>query len=122
LLGRKENEDELDKLIAKWTLNFAPEEVMAKMQGVGVSAGVVQNMKDIHEDPQLEHRHYLWQLEHPEIGSHFYDGTPFKLSKTPCELKMPAPCLGQHNEYVYTKILGMSDEEFVGLLSQGVFD
>ncbi|PIP49162.1 MAG: succinyl-CoA--benzylsuccinate CoA-transferase [Chloroflexi bacterium CG23_combo_of_CG06-09_8_20_14_all_45_10] len=122
LLGRKENEDELDKLIAKWTLDFTSEEVMTKMQGVGVSAGVVQNMKDIHEDAQLEHRHYLWQLEHAEIGKHFYDGPPFKLSKTPCELIMPAPCLGEHNEYVYGKILGIPDKEFVELLSEGVFD
>jgi crotonobetainyl-CoA:carnitine CoA-transferase CaiB-like acyl-CoA transferase len=53
---------------------------------------------------------------------HHYDATPFTLSKTPCDLNMPGPCLGQHNEYVYTKILGMSDEEFVELLGEGVFE
>jgi crotonobetainyl-CoA:carnitine CoA-transferase CaiB-like acyl-CoA transferase len=35
---------------------------------------------------------------------------------------MPAPCLGQHNEYVYREILGLSDEEFIRLLNEGVFD
>ena len=95
---------------------------MTTIQGDGVNAGVVQTNRDIHEDPLLKHRHYLWQLEHLEFGKHFYDRPPFKLSKTPCELNMPAPCLDQHSEYVYSKILGMPDEEFVELLSQGVFD
>jgi crotonobetainyl-CoA:carnitine CoA-transferase CaiB-like acyl-CoA transferase len=46
---------------------------------------------------------------------------PAKLSKTPYEIKR-APMLGEHNEYVFTQILGMSDEEFVQLMSDGVFE
>jgi len=34
----------------------------------------------------------------------------------------PAPCLGQHNEYVYKNIVGLSDDEFIQLLNDGVFD
>jgi crotonobetainyl-CoA:carnitine CoA-transferase CaiB-like acyl-CoA transferase len=37
-------------------------------------------------------------------------------------LRMPAPCLGEHTEYVCTRILGMSDEEFVDLFTEGVFE
>ena len=28
--------------------------------------------------------------------------------------------LGEHNDYVYTEILGLSDEEFVTLITEGV--
>ena len=28
--------------------------------------------------------------------------------------------IGEHNDYVFTKILGLSDEEFVGLVAEGV--
>jgi benzylsuccinate CoA-transferase BbsF subunit len=122
LLARKENEDELDRLVENWTINFSPEEVMNKMQAAGVAAGVVQSGKDLIEDPQLKHRHHFWYLNHPEMGSCAYDGPPFKLSETPAELRMPAPCLGEHTEYVCTQILGMSDEEFIGLLAEGVFE
>jgi crotonobetainyl-CoA:carnitine CoA-transferase CaiB-like acyl-CoA transferase len=55
------------------------------------------------------------------MGPCTYDGPTFKLSKTPAHLDMPGPCLGQHNHYVYTQILGMSDEEFVQLLEEGAF-
>jgi benzylsuccinate CoA-transferase BbsF subunit len=122
LLGRKENEEELDKLIERWTISYSAEEVMTWLQGAGVPAGVVENAEDLLNDPQLNHRHHFWILDHPEIGKHVHDGPSFRLSKTPGELRMSGPCLGQHNEYVYTKILGMSDEEFVELLSDGVFE
>jgi benzylsuccinate CoA-transferase BbsF subunit len=122
LLARKENEEELDRLLEDWTVNFPPEEVMNKMQTAGVAAGVVQSGKDLIEDPQLKHRHHFWYLNHPEMGLCAYDGPPFKLSETPAELRLPAPCLGAHTEYVCTQILGMSDQEFIGLLTEGVFE
>ncbi len=86
--ARKENEDELDRLIEDWTKDYAPEEVMWAMQSAGVSAGVVQNPKDILEDSQLKHRgHFQW-LEHPIIGLLPYNSQAFKLSKSPEKLTM----------------------------------
>jgi benzylsuccinate CoA-transferase BbsF subunit len=121
LLDRKKNENELDYLVSKWTIDLEAEEVMVRLQSAGVAAGVVHDGKDVAEDPQLKHRHYRWELNHSEIGKHLYHGSGFKLSKTPAELNMPAPCLGEHNEYVYTKILGIPDEEFAELLTSGAF-
>ena len=95
---------------------------MEKLQGAGVPAGVVENVADIQNDPQLAHRHYFYQLEHPEIGMHCYQGVGFSLSGTPSEVTMPGPTLGQHTEYVCREILGMGDKEFVDLFSQGVFE
>lgn len=121
IIGRKKNEDELNKLVEEWTSNFAPEQVMAIMQAAGVSAGVVQKPENVQIDVQFKHRHHLWSFEHRELGKHYCDGPCFVLSSTPSEPRMAAPCLGEHNEYVYTKILGMSDDEFVELLAEGVF-
>jgi benzylsuccinate CoA-transferase BbsF subunit len=121
LLERKKNEVELDRLIGEWTRHQPAEELMTGLQAVGVAAGIVQTTEDIMNDPQLKHRHHFWELEHPEIGRHNYESPGFKLSKTPCNLDMPGPLLGQHTEYVCTQILGMSDAEFVELLEQGVF-
>jgi crotonobetainyl-CoA:carnitine CoA-transferase CaiB-like acyl-CoA transferase len=122
LTGRKANEDELDRLVADWTVNFTAEDVMVKMQAAGIGAGVVQTVDDLYRDPQLEHRHHFWPLKHPEIGVQKYRAPGFRLSLTPTELRRPAPCLGEHNEYIYKKILGISDEKFVKLSESGVFD
>ena len=122
LLNRKENEYKLDELVGEWTSQFTAEQVMAMMQESGVAAGVVETSPDLYEDPQLKHRQHYLELEHPVLGRHKYDTPPFKLSRTPAELHMPAPCIGQHNEYFYTKILGMSDQEFIELDTEGVFE
>lgn len=120
MLGRLENADELDRLVESWTINHSPEEVMTLMQASTVPAGVVENAADIHNDPQLEHRRHFKPLEHPELGIHPYEMPAYRLSQTPIEIRMPAPCLGEHTEYVCKEILRMSDEEFLQLLEEGI--
>ena len=121
LLSRKKNEDELDRLIGEWTSRYTAEEVMEMLQAEGIAAGAVKNSKDIHEDPQLEHRRHFVELEHSEIGRHRYEDDGYRLSGTPAQFQRAAPCLGEHNYFVYTQLLGMSDDEFTELLAEGVF-
>ena len=94
---------------------------MEMLQGAGIAAGVVKNAKDLHEDPQLKARNHFWTLEHRAIGSYDHLGEAAILSKTPAEKRMPAPCLGEHTEYVCHQFLNMSDGEFVDFLNAGAF-
>lgn len=122
LQGRKENEEELNRLVEEWTINYSPEEVMNKMQSAGVPAGVVETGRDQLEiDPQLKHRHAFWELDHPEIGRYRAPAPPFLLMKTGCELRR-APLLGEDNQYVLKEILGMSDDEISELLRKGAIE
>lgn len=123
LLARKENEEELDKLVNEWTSNRSAEEVMEVMQSAGVAAGVVETGEDLMEhDPQFRHRNTFIELEYPGIGKYrTHVGAHFLLSKYPYELKV-APLLGEHNEYVLKEILGMPDDEFEKLVEEGVIN
>ena len=121
-MGRKENEDELEALVEEWTANYTPSEVMNKMQAAHVAAGVVASGEDLVADPQLNYRGTHIIQEHPEIGPHIYHPPPYRFSKTPHELTMPAPCLGQHNEYVLKEILKLSDDEVADLLIAGALE
>jgi len=121
LEGRKSNEDELEKLVEQWTVNYSPEQVMTILQQAGVPAGVVSSNRETIEDPQLASRNYFRLVEHREMGKSFQQAWPVELSESPCVIK-PAPCLGEHNEYVYTAMLGISDKEFVEYLNAGVFE
>jgi benzylsuccinate CoA-transferase BbsF subunit len=122
LLHRKENEKEVDAFVERWTINLTPEEVMAQLQDAGVPAGVVKNAADIYSDPQLRHRNLFWPMDHSEMGTFTHLGASFELSKTRAQAYMPSPCLGEHNEYILTKILGKTDEEFLELLQEGVLE
>ena len=122
LLARKENEDELDRLVEAWTIDYSAEEVMSVMQATEVGAGVVQTGEDLLEhDPQLKHRHFFWKLDHPEVEEYRAPRPSFILSKSPYELRR-APLMGEHNEYVLKELLGMSDEQIAELVIEGVMD
>jgi len=122
LLERKRNEDELDKLVQSWTMEHTAEDVMSLMQQAGVSSGIVATAEDLHRDPQFQHQGHFKLLKHTEIGAVPFDNPPFRFSKTSCEVRMSAPCLGEHNEYICRQILGMSDEEFVELIQSGALE
>jgi crotonobetainyl-CoA:carnitine CoA-transferase CaiB-like acyl-CoA transferase len=122
LLHRKENEKEVDALVESWTRDLSPEEVMARVQAAGVPAGVVENAADLYADPQLRHRRLFWPMDHPEMGVFTHLGASLDMSKTPALARTPSPMIGEHNEYVLTKILGKTDEEFLELLAAGVLE
>jgi benzylsuccinate CoA-transferase BbsF subunit len=113
LTARKENEDELNRLVEEWTINYPPEEVMQKLQSAQVASGLVATALDLDIedlDPQLKYRHFNWELEHPEVGKYRSPRPPFLASKASYEIYR-TPLLGEHNEYVCKEILGMSDDE-----------
>ncbi len=117
LSARKKNENELDDYVNKWTENYTHREVMEKMQIAGVPAGMIQNAEEIVDlDPQIMDREFLIKLNHRVMGDYHLPSWPFKMSKTRPDIKM-APCLGEHNHYICTEILGMSDEEFIDLVT-----
>ncbi|MDD5288063.1 MAG: CoA transferase [Dehalococcoidales bacterium] len=116
--ARKQNEDELDTEVGRWTINLTPEEVMTQLQAKGVTAGVVRTMQELYEDPQLKHERFWRYLDHPVIGVHAHESPPFQLTKTP-DRQSSSPCLGQHNEYVYKELLGYSDDEIAEMMIEG---
>lgn len=120
VLGRKENEDELDRLLGGWTRNFPPEQLMAMLQGAGIAAGVVQTGQDLLADPQLKARGHFRKLDHPVIGTHTYNAPAYRLSRTSADVARPGPCLGEHNEYVLKDVLGFSDDEIAEMLVNGI--
>jgi len=112
VLGRKKNENELDELVGIWTNNYTAMDIEIMMQAAGVSAHMVEKCSDVFEDPQIHHRNYFVRLNHREMGKPAYEQQAcYILSKTPRKLAMPSPCLGEHNEYVFKELLGLSDDE-----------
>ncbi len=117
-LSRLKNQDDLDKLIEEWTSQRDKYEVMHTLQREGVPAGAVLNSRDAFNDPHLKERGWPVELTHRECGTHMYPGPVWHMSKTPSRV-FQAPCLGEHNEYVYKKVLGVSDEEYERLVKEG---
>ena len=110
-LSRWQNQDELDKYIEEWTVRRTPDEVMHILQDAGVAAGVVMDCKALLADPHLNERGF-WEMQtHPDAGTWRMEGPTYRLSKTPAHIRMSAPSFGQHNDYLFRELLGLSDRE-----------
>ena len=122
-LGRHRHADELDRLVESWTLRHAPEDVMHRLQAMGVAAGVVQSGADLADrDPQLEHRGFFRRVPDGQGTLQTIEGTPYKLSRTPGGAVRAAPEFGAHQDYVLRDMLGMSDDEIAECTIAGAFD
>jgi crotonobetainyl-CoA:carnitine CoA-transferase CaiB-like acyl-CoA transferase len=120
VLSRYENHDELDKLISEWTSQHDKREIMQILQQAGVAAGPILNYGEVLSDPQIEARGFFETVTRPITGTHPYPGFPVKFSETPIHIRRPAPTLGQDNEYVLTKFLGMSKQEIEQLAKEEI--
>jgi len=120
LANRLKNKKALDEMIEDWTQKHTAEEVMALLQKQGVAAGVVQDARDLAQDPQLKERGFFIELDHPVMGKTISDATPIRLSDTPPSYTRPAPLPGQDNNYVYGELIGLSDGEMAELKKKGV--
>jgi crotonobetainyl-CoA:carnitine CoA-transferase CaiB-like acyl-CoA transferase len=118
-LSRWHHHDELDKHIEEWTKRHNHFAVMNMLQKEGVAAGPVEHPDDAYNDQQMKERNFFEQITHPECGTHLYPGIPFRMSRTPNRIRYPATRLGEHNEYVYKELLGISEEEYAKLEKEG---
>ena len=53
------------------------------------------------------------------MGEVRVDGLPARFSKTPWRMTRGAPCLGEHNEEVFGRLLGLSPDEVAELRGGG---
>lgn len=120
--GRRADEEELDRNIAVWTGERPRDEVLKTLRSAGVHAAPVNDMADLHADPQLAPRQVFRPLAHAALGTYMGVGPPFALSETPATLSAGAPLLGQHTRQVMRDVLGVKDEDYDRLEHQHAFE
>ena len=119
-LGRKQNENKLNKLVESFTLSYTAEEIMTMLQKAGINAGVVQDVKGLYEDRHLWDRGFLKMQPHTEAGDWAWAASPFRLSEISEDPRQTL--IGQDIEYVCTELLGIPDDEFAQLMNDGTFN
>ncbi len=94
--------------VAEWLARFAK---------VGVPAGPVLDVKQMHDDPQTKARDMLVEVEHRNAGSVKTIGLPIKFSATPGKVARAAPVLGEHSRAILAEH-GYSATEIDGLAAE----
>ena len=127
--SRQAHQEQLDALIAQWTAQLSPDEIMQRMQREGVPAALVSQGDDLYHSPHLAARdfyrptpYYVAQRGAPAWEWEKRDSlawtTPVKLSDTPMEFGHYSN-VGEDNDYVFREILGMSANEIESLTENG---
>ncbi|OZF54180.1 CaiB/BaiF CoA-transferase family protein [Rhodococcus sp. 14-2470-1a] len=111
--------DELDDLVAGWTVRHRSQDLEDLLQRVGIAAHVSADSQAFCEDPQLRHRGHLVELDHPLHDRVTVEGPRYQLSDTALSVERAAPVCGQDNSYVLSDILGLTAEQIETLESEG---
>jgi len=117
---RSLNRKELDRLIGEWTIGKTPYEVMEIFQKAGVATAPCADTEDRFLDPHLQERQNIVNVDHSVTGVDFVPNVVCKLSETPGEIRRPAPLLGEHNDYVFGELLGLSKDEIDRLIKEKI--
>jgi formyl-CoA transferase len=117
--ARAQRGDEIDLMIASWTSLHTKVEVMEELGGAGVPAGAVFDTKELSDDADLRRRGMFVTVDHPTRGPFTMPGWPVRMSDSQVAVE-PAPLLGQHNEEIYSELLGLGSGELRRLGEQGV--
>jgi crotonobetainyl-CoA:carnitine CoA-transferase CaiB-like acyl-CoA transferase len=110
-LARWDNQAELDKLISDWTRMYGAYELSAKLQKAGIAAIPSFSTKQLHYDKHILSRGFFKNANHAVIGNKALAGLPVKFSGYKDMNYQTPPLLGEHNDYVFGKLLGLSQAE-----------
>jgi crotonobetainyl-CoA:carnitine CoA-transferase CaiB-like acyl-CoA transferase len=77
-------------------------------------------MGDLINSEHLKARGFFVEIAQPQAGTHKYPGAPLKYGATPWTIRMPAPVLGQHNQEIFGRRLGLPPDRITELKRSGV--
>ena len=101
----------IDKVISGWCMERNAEDIDEILTEAGIPCGVVNDIKQIFENPIAVQRDQLIEIGMPGIGKVHFGGNPVKFSQESDGTMNRAPYLGEHNVEIYHGLLGIGMEE-----------
>jgi CoA:oxalate CoA-transferase len=116
LASRVLRRSELDNLVADWVKGRTVAEIQKLMDEASLPCAPVMDTGQLVNDPHIQSRQMVVDVEQMLSGPLKMPGSVFKLSATPGDPLAPAPFLGEHNSEVYSGLLGYSEEKIEELM------
>jgi formyl-CoA transferase len=116
---RVEHRKKLVPLLEQMTRKKTKGEWISLLENANVPCGPINNIKEVFENEQVIAREVQINVPHPTAGSMKLVASPMKLSKTPTEVRMAPPTLGQHTNQILHERLQLDDAAIEELRQKG---
>jgi crotonobetainyl-CoA:carnitine CoA-transferase CaiB-like acyl-CoA transferase len=112
--------DEITGGYEKLFMTHTKAELFAEAQKRGIQLYPVFTVEDMLNFPQLKIREYWEKIAYPELGTEIiYPGAFTQLGSGSCSIRRRAPRIGEHNEEIYVKEMGMSKKDLALMKQAG---
>jgi crotonobetainyl-CoA:carnitine CoA-transferase CaiB-like acyl-CoA transferase len=120
VVSRYRSQEALDEVIGEWTRTQEKHAAAEALQAAGVPAMPVLTVQEVFEDEHLRARSFFEAVSHAVAGAWEMEAPSWRMSETPAHVRIPPPSFGEHNRYVFSELLGLSDDEIEALEAEGV--
>jgi len=116
---RADHRFEISEIINRETRKYASRELETKLLAADVACGMVRNVGDIVQEPHVQARGILEEIDYPSLGKIVAVKTPIYFSGKPVPFRRRAPMLGENTKEILRE-LGYGDMEIQEFIRKGV--
>ncbi len=116
--GRSKDRKRINEVIAKVTSQHSSEFWIDKLEEAGIPCGPVNNIKEVFEDPQVEHLEMAMPMRHRTRGDIKVVAQPVNIEGVETGFYRDIPDLGEHNDEILAEA-GLTAAEIAALKATG---
>ncbi len=102
--GRITNLAACNELVNAALAKHTSDEVVAKLDAAAVPCGPINDVRQVVEDPQVQHQELVRQVPHTSLGEVTVSGFPYHFEGTPLRNRYGPPLLGEHSREVLVEL------------------